>query len=234
MIKYIFWEITHRCNQRCGVCHLYGEESHTELCEELSLEQNIMIIDKINKYFKGNVPRVKISGGEPFLRKDLCYILQYLEKLEIPYGVMSNFSAISTKQIDKFAELHPKFLNVSLDGPEFIHDKIRKCEGGYIKTLTALKRYLSLKKSEVSIELNCVMQLENLNYYAHIIDVAEELKVAVTFQHVNFLSRGEEKIQREYDNSILGLNHYRHYINNKNPFEKRKNYKIKQYYSGNI
>lgn len=226
MMKYIFWEVTHRCNQQCRICHLYGEQTHTKLCEELSLEQNITIIDKLYEYFEGNVPRIKISGGEPFLRKDLCNILSYLEKLNISYGIMSNFSAISKEQMNEFSKLNPKFLNISLDGPDFIHDNLRRCEGSYEKTLVALKRYLSLKKDDVSIELNCVMQPENLKYYAHTIDVASELKVAATFQHVNFLSLREEELQREFDQNKLGLNYYSHYINNKNPFKTSKDIMI--------
>ena len=69
MNNYIFWEITHRCNQRCRVCHLYGEHNRTKLHKELSYEQNIGIIDKLYDYFGGRVLRIKFSGGEPFIKR---------------------------------------------------------------------------------------------------------------------------------------------------------------------
>lgn len=50
-------------------CHLYGEHNHTKLHKELSYEQNIGIIDKLYDYFGGRVPRIKFSGGEPFIKR---------------------------------------------------------------------------------------------------------------------------------------------------------------------
>ncbi|MBO4864013.1 MAG: radical SAM protein [Eubacterium sp.] len=221
MINYIFWEITHRCNQRCRVCHLYGEQNHTQLHKELSYKQNICIIDKLYDYFDGKVPRVKISGGEPFMRSDFCDILEYFEKLDIPYGIMSNFSVISDEQIERFATMHPLFLNISLDGTAGIHDSLRKCPGACNKSLAALDKYLSAKQSDVSIELNCVMHPENLECYRFIIDTAAEFGVAATFQHVNFLSQKEEATQAEYDSKVLGIKEFKHYVNNKNVFDNR-------------
>ena len=66
MINYIFWKITHRCNQRCRVCHLYGEHNHTKLHKELSYEQNIGIIDKLYDYLAAgcrgsNFPAASLS-----------------------------------------------------------------------------------------------------------------------------------------------------------------------------
>ena len=219
MINYIFWEITHRCNQRCRVCHLYGEHNHTKLHKELSYEQNIGIIDKLYDYFGGRVPRIKFSGGEPFMRSDFCDILAYLEKLDIPYGIMSNFSVIRSEQIERFAAMHPMFLNISLDGTSEIHDSLRKCTGACDKTLATLEKYLSAKQSDVSIELNCVIHPENLGCYRYIIDTAGSFGVAATFQHVNFLSKKEETAQAVYDCAVLGIKDFKHYVNNSNVFE---------------
>lgn len=147
MINYILWEITHRCNQRCRVCHLYGEHNHTKLHKELSYEQNIGIIDKLYDYFGGRVPRIKFSGSEPFMRSDFCDILAYLEKLDIPYGIMSNFSVIRSEQIERFAAMHQMFLNISLDGTSEIHDSLRKCTGACDKLSLRWRNIFPLSKA---------------------------------------------------------------------------------------
>lgn len=47
MLNYIFWEITHRCNQRCRICPLYGVNNESELCDELATEENMTILKTI-------------------------------------------------------------------------------------------------------------------------------------------------------------------------------------------
>jgi len=58
------FSITNRCNSRCKTCNIWkipAEES-----EELSLDEIELIFKSMDKLYFLN-----ISGGEPFLRKDL-------------------------------------------------------------------------------------------------------------------------------------------------------------------
>ncbi len=65
--------ITMKCNLNCIYCHREGQkESKKENKTEMSVEE----ISKIAKAFKElGIKKVKITGGEPLLRRDVCDII---------------------------------------------------------------------------------------------------------------------------------------------------------------
>lgn len=220
MIDYIFWEITHRCNQRCVICPLHGKDKISVCKKELPFNDVVKLLNKLDKAFKYSRPRLKISGGEPFIRKDLIEILHEIEQLGFPYGLMSNFACLpDTDMIDAFLSCSPKFLNVSLDGDEKTHEQMRDSSGSYKETLKALKYYIDNLNKPVSIELNMVIQPDNLEHMAHVVDLARMLCVAVTFQHVSFMTHKEYECQKLYDIHYFG-HEINHYINKLNFFSK--------------
>ena len=73
---YFQWHITDRCNLRCSHCY-QNDYSHSS---ELSLEELKSVADKISHTLTvwKKDGRVAITGGEPFVRKDLFDLLHYL------------------------------------------------------------------------------------------------------------------------------------------------------------
>ena len=68
---HLVWFITGRCDLRCSHCFYHKELSFVK--DELSLEE-------INKII-GNLPpllSINLTGGEPFIRDDLCKIVEAL------------------------------------------------------------------------------------------------------------------------------------------------------------
>lgn len=66
--------ITQRCNLRCDYCHREGEENNsTNAQDEMTVEQ----IVRIAKVAVGlGISRIKLTGGEPLMRKDICEIVK--------------------------------------------------------------------------------------------------------------------------------------------------------------
>jgi cyclic pyranopterin phosphate synthase len=68
--------ITQRCNLRCDYCHKEGEEIGS--CSRGTAEE--MTVSEIAKIAKIAVSlginRIKLTGGEPLMRKDLCEIIK--------------------------------------------------------------------------------------------------------------------------------------------------------------
>jgi cyclic pyranopterin phosphate synthase len=66
--------ITQRCNLRCDYCHKEGEEKHAQdIAEQMSIDE----IVRIAKIAVGlGITRIKLTGGEPLMRKDLCEIVK--------------------------------------------------------------------------------------------------------------------------------------------------------------
>jgi len=64
--------ITQRCNFRCDYCHKEGEGCSRGECEEMTLGE-IVRVAKIAVDL--GISRIKLTGGEPLMRKDLCDIV---------------------------------------------------------------------------------------------------------------------------------------------------------------
>lgn len=68
--------ITQRCNLRCDYCHKEGEEISS--CSRGTAEE--MTADEIARIARIavslDIPRIKLTGGEPLMRKDLCEIVK--------------------------------------------------------------------------------------------------------------------------------------------------------------
>jgi cyclic pyranopterin phosphate synthase len=68
--------ITQRCNLRCDYCHKEGEEVAS--CTRGTAEE--MTVDEIVRIAKIavslDIARIKLTGGEPLMRKDLCEIVK--------------------------------------------------------------------------------------------------------------------------------------------------------------
>jgi cyclic pyranopterin phosphate synthase len=68
--------ITQRCNLRCDYCHKEGEEIGS--CSRGTTEEmTVAEIVRIARIAIGlDISRVKLTGGEPLMRKDLCEIIK--------------------------------------------------------------------------------------------------------------------------------------------------------------
>ena len=68
--------ITQRCNLRCDYCHKEGEEIGS--CSRGTAEE--MTVNEITRIAKIaislGIDRIKLTGGEPLMRKDLCDIVK--------------------------------------------------------------------------------------------------------------------------------------------------------------
>jgi cyclic pyranopterin phosphate synthase len=66
--------ITRRCNLRCEYCHMEGEERQLE---ETSREMTTEQIVRVARIAVGlGISRIKITGGEPLMRKDVIEIVK--------------------------------------------------------------------------------------------------------------------------------------------------------------
>jgi MoaA/NifB/PqqE/SkfB family radical SAM enzyme len=117
--------VTYRCNLRCSMCKIWQRGAHPEL----SLEEIESFFSKSNRF-----NWVNLSGGEIFLRDDLVEIIGIIAKncrrlymLDFPTnGFLTERILESVRQILKIPRLPRKvFITVSLDGPSYLHDRIR-------------------------------------------------------------------------------------------------------------
>ncbi|MGC9329156.1 MAG: radical SAM protein [Candidatus Hinthialibacter sp.] len=143
-LRYLIYYITSRCNMRCEHCFYLDELNQRG---EMSLEEIERLAGSL-----GNLAFLRVTGGEPFLRKDLPEALQafYRRAHTRRMGIITNGSRPEWigRAVDRLLELCPDLtldVGVSIDGLEEEHDSIRRVKGAYaraketVETLTACK-----------------------------------------------------------------------------------------------
>lgn len=114
--------ITNRCNLNCFYCHREGENS-----TQKELEMSIEDIQRIcNVFYDSGVKKVKITGGEPLMRKDIFDIIQSMPPFK--EVSMTTNGVTLAKKAQELAEVGLSRVNVSLD--TLNEEKYKKITGG--------------------------------------------------------------------------------------------------------
>lgn len=112
-INYLRLAVTDRCNLRCNYCMPseginFAKRETLFTIEELCTLGDILVAQGIDK--------IRITGGEPFIRKDLMVLLRYLSTLKglNDISITTNATLIGP-YIEELKTLGIKNVNVSLD-----------------------------------------------------------------------------------------------------------------------
>ncbi len=117
---YLRISLTERCNLRCFYCM---PEEGIELREKEQFMTSEEIIYMAKSFVKLGVKKIRLTGGEPLIKKDAAHILRELGKLPAELAITTN-AVIADQFIDVFKEAGIKAVNVSLDSLNF--DKVNK------------------------------------------------------------------------------------------------------------
>ncbi len=179
--------ITNMCNSRCQSCDIWkiypAEKDRLE--EELSVEE-------IEKIFRsvGRVYFFNISGGEPFLRKDIVDIVRVgCEQLK-PSVVHIPTNALSPQRIATLTEEiligmrtwspgTKLTLKPSFDGVGEFHDWVRGIPGNYKKLIHTLQLLRDLREryDHLRVGVGTVISTMNIDRLPDIIAEGERFAV---------------------------------------------------------
>jgi radical SAM protein with 4Fe4S-binding SPASM domain len=139
-LQLISWEATRRCNLKCVHCGSPSEE--VNLDDELSTEEIIGAFEQIASDFDMSQFRhINITGGEPFVRKDLLEVLRSIHCYPFYRNIdIQTNGIILADNPELFDELNKwgvTGLGVSIDGLEQTHDAFRQIKGGFAKAFKA-------------------------------------------------------------------------------------------------
>jgi len=107
----VTWEITAQCNLQCR--HCLSAEMRKAVAAELNFEQCRAFIDELDRM---EVFQINFGGGEPFLRNDLCDILDYAHSKGITTCVSTNGTVLDKNLVKRLGGMKLLRLQVSLDG----------------------------------------------------------------------------------------------------------------------
>ena len=145
------WEITHQCNYNCSYCIFSC--NNKKIDGELTTEECYHIIDELVLH---NFKHLKITGGEPFIRKDILEILKYASERLIT-DISTNASLITPEKVELLNQLKLKMIHVSLDGDKLEHESVRG-NNTYERTIKGLE---ALRKSVNKVRIGSVIHSNN-------------------------------------------------------------------------
>lgn len=109
--NYLRISLTERCNLRCTYC-MPAEGI------DLTAKNHLMTADEVlaiaQKFVSYGVDKIRLTGGEPLVRKDFEYILRGLSKMPVALSITTN-GVISDRFYDLFSECGLQDVNISLD-----------------------------------------------------------------------------------------------------------------------
>jgi MoaA/NifB/PqqE/SkfB family radical SAM enzyme/glycosyltransferase involved in cell wall biosynthesis len=148
--------------------------------EEISFGQIKEVVDGLSSW---GVCGLTLSGGEPFLRKDLLEILNYVTRKVNRVAIDTNLTLIDEKIAIELAKLpYRKFhLQVSLDGATAeTHDSIRGVKGCFDKIMNNIRlihRVNRKMNSDICMGISSVLMRENLSEIIDLVNLAKELRM---------------------------------------------------------
>ncbi|EJR99624.1 GTP 3',8-cyclase MoaA [Bacillus cereus] len=147
-----------RCNFRCTYCmpaEVFGPD-YAFLKEEL-----LLTFDEIERlarlFISMGVNKIRLTGGEPLLRKDLSTLIARLTNLEglQDIGLTTNGIHLA-KQAKALKEAGLKRVNISLDAIEdYVFQKIN---GRNVSTKPVLKGIEAAKEAGLEVKVNMVVK----------------------------------------------------------------------------
>lgn len=136
MAKIAQWDINNECNLNCKHCRV----SEKNDSEKLSLRE---AKNMLAEFWYNGITMLNLSGGEPFLRKDIFEILDYTQKFD-DIVITTNGTLLDEEKCKKLSTYKNIKLSISLDGLEETHDSFRGKKGAFkkvIETLPLLNKY---------------------------------------------------------------------------------------------
>ena len=168
-----------RCNCRCVMCDIWKRDTSAEL-HAADLERHRASLRNLN------VRRVVLTGGEPLLHSDLDALCTFFQQQQIRLTLLS-----TGLLLQKRAELIARYFDdiyISLDGPEAIHDSIRRITGAYRLIhdgVTAVRRY----RPTLPIQARTTVQKANHHRLCDTVEAAHQLGLdSISFLAVDLTS----------------------------------------------
>jgi MoaA/NifB/PqqE/SkfB family radical SAM enzyme len=166
--------VTFRCNARCVMCDSWRKDGEGDLST-----------DEIEAVYR-KLPRlhaVRLTGGEPFVRKDFAEIAAAVQSILRPVLLHVTSNGFLTDRIVAFCEQRsrelPLQLLVSMDGVGAKHDEVRGRKDAWEQAFATVKA-LAPRQRELGMRLavnQTIVDAEGARHYAKLRDVLRPLGV---------------------------------------------------------
>lgn len=158
-IEYVRISVTDRCNLACYYCRVGERVSKLHHDDILRYEEIARLVEIMSAF---GVKKVRLTGGEPLVRRDLPELVKMLKSIRgVSTVAITTNGILLGRYLEKLVEAGLDRLNVSLDTLD--REKFRKITGvdGLRSVLSALENAKGLFRDPIRI--NTVVLPENLD-----------------------------------------------------------------------
>jgi cyclic pyranopterin phosphate synthase len=195
-IDYLRLAVTDRCNLRCQYCmpaHGIDIVPRQELLTFKEMYRVIRVLTELG------VKKVRLTGGEPFVRKDFVGFLEMLSFNDLLEDInITTNGALISNHIDRLEKLKKvKNINLSIDSLKaatFNEITRRNVFDEVFKTLE------TLEKSSLNLKLNVVVQSGiNTNEILDFVALTKHKNIAVRFiEEMPFNGKGQREMKENW------------------------------------
>ncbi len=174
-IKHLNFAVTYHCNSRCIHCNIWKRRPRNELALP-EVRDRLLASPLLH-----GLESVGITGGEPFIRKDLEDLcLAFHEVLpEVHIGLASH-GMTGLRIAERALSLRDRLpegkfsMSISIDGLEQEHDRIRGIQGAFRRTLQTIA---TLRDAGVNLCLSFTITPDNYRALEGVFHLARETGV---------------------------------------------------------
>ncbi len=175
-VRNLNFAVTYRCNSRCLSCGIWKTDEKNAVKDELSVKK----IKKIFSQFK-NLEMISLTGGEPFLRKDILDIVKSIKADNINISTNGLLQERIIESCEEIVKLPFKSagISVSIDAIGNKNDQLRGVKGAYKKSIETIKglKEIGKKNKKLVIGISNTISKGNIEDVLEVYGLSKKLNV---------------------------------------------------------
>lgn len=176
--QFITFIPTWRCNGRCVFCDVWKKQEQG--AEEMKPKE----IEDIFTHLK-RIDVLRITGGEPFLRKDLAEVINRINAVNPPTLLHITTNGFLTERIVHTIEainlIENVHIKVSIDGVGEKHDQLRGVKGAYEKAMNSIQALVKIREhTPLHIGVNqAIVSGDEIETYFQLRDILQPYDIPI-------------------------------------------------------
>jgi len=181
----VIWNLVRRCNLTCK--HCYSISADKDFAGELTTDEVFRVLEELRAF---RVPALILSGGEPLLRPDIHDIGRRAKALGFYTALSSNGTLMDEATVARIAEVDYDYVGVSLDGLGATHDRFRRLEGAFDRSLAGIRH---CRDAGLKVGVRFTLTQDNFADLPGLLRLVETEGIdRFYFSHLNYAGRGNK------------------------------------------
>lgn len=176
--SYLRISLAERCNLRCQYCM---PENGVPLQPQSHLLSNDEVVRLASWFVENGVDKIRLTGGEPLLRKNLVDLVGNLNELGLEQIGMTTNGVTLSRNLPDLVEAGMTHVNISLDSllPDKFAKLTRRPESYHTKVMKAIEDCATLLPNRTKI--NCVVLPDNVDEIQEFCELTREMPIDIRF-----------------------------------------------------